>query len=413
MEKNIALKLRLMICNDPAAMILLSNKAKTNALFAKFLRRDRLDAATCSFEEFILFVKKHPIFIIKPTAGTDGEAIKIIQAAPSSELKNFFAWLQDNKMLAEEIIAQHEAISEFCPNSLNTVRVNTFLDVHNVAHILTATGRFGRVGNFLDNPKQGGCFVDVDPMSGVIISDAINIFHKRFKAHPDTGKIFKGFQYPAWKKLRATVKTMAKMIPQLRHVAWDIAINAEGEPVLVEVNVDSGVDVQLKLYQPLLDELQTYKENQMRLLGYRVNNLQNVEATYETLVTRRNSALQKAMRYLISDCASSLNFDYKQGKTDNCDAKADTCLCVFTAEFVKHLPQFLDKMCRAAQRQILIWCCPVDKETDKVARWKNPFPTDFTEDFLIKALARNNFRLAAQYPDADNPSEILYDFRRI
>ncbi len=409
MEKNIALKLRLMICNDPTAMILLNNKAKANALFAKFLRRDWRDAATCSFEEFILFVKKHPLFIIKPIAGADGEGIKIIQAALSSELKNFFAWLQDNQMLAEEIIAQHEAISEFCTNSLNTIRVNTFLDIHNVARILTATGRFGRVGNFLDNPKQGGCFVEIDPMTGVIVSDAINISHERFQAHPDTSKVFKGFQYPAWKKLRATVKTMAKMIPQLRHVAWDIAINSEGEPVLVEVNVDSGVDVQLNLYQPLLDELQTYKENQMRRLGYRVNNIQNVEAAYETLTERRASALKKAMRRLIPDCKSSLNFDYKQGKTDNCD----TCLCVFTAEFVKNLPQFLDKMCRAAQRQILIWCYPVDKAADKVTRWKNPFPTDFTEDFLIKTLARNNFQLAAQYPNADNPSEILYDFRRI
>lgn len=413
--------LRLMICNDSTAMNSLSNKAKANALFANFLRRDRLNAVTCSFDEFKLFVAKHTRFIAKPIAGVHGKGIKIIQAEPNKGLQKIFAGLQNKKMLAEEIIAQHKEINAFCPDSLNTIRVFTLLDSHNVARILTASGRFGRVGNFLDNPKQGGCYVTVDPMSGEIISDAINIFHERFQAHPDTGKTFKGFQYPAWKKLRATVKAMAKMIPQLRHVAWDIAINAAGEPVLVDANGGSAVDVQqaadsvgkLNLYQPFLDELQTYKENQMHRLGWRVNNLRGVDSLYETLTARRDSALQKAMLRVIPDCASSLNFDYKQGNMNDSDAKADTCLCVFEAEFVKHLPQFLDNMCRAAQRQILIWGCPVDKETNKIARWKNPFPTDFTEDFLIKTLARNNFQLAAQYPDADNPSRILYDFRRI
>ena len=413
--------LRLMICNDSTAMNLVGNKAKVNSLFAKFLRRDWLDSNACAFEDFKFFAAKHPRFIAKPIAGVHGKGIKIIQAEPNKGLQKIFAGLQDKKMLAEEIITQHAEISSFCPDSLNTIRVCTILDSHNVAHILTATGRFGRVGNFLDNPRQGGCYVAIDPMTGVIVFDAINIFHERFQTHPDTGKVFKGFQYPAWKKLRATVKTMAKMIPQLRHVAWDIAINDAGEPVLVEANGSPAVDVQqaadsvgkLNLYQPLLDELQTYKENQMRRLGWRVNNLRGVESLYETLTARRDSALQKAMLRVIPDCASTLNFDYKQGNTNDSNAKADTCLCVFTAEFVRHLPQFLDKMCRAAQRQILIWCCPVDREVNKIARWKNPFPTDFTEDFLIKTLARNNFLLAAQFPNADNPSAILYDFRRI
>ncbi len=413
--------LRLILCNELTSMTLVSNKAKANTLFANFIHRDWLDSNVSTFEDFKLFVAKHPRFIAKPITGILGKGIKIIQTEPDKGRRKIFERLQDKKMLAEEIITQHEELSGFCPDSLNTVRVYTILDSHNVARILTATGRFGRVGNFLDNPKQGGCYVAIDPMTGVIISDAINIAHERFQAHPDTGKIFKDFQYPAWKKLRATVKAMAKMIPQLRHVAWDIAINEEGEPVLVDANGGAAVDVQqaadsvgrLNLYQPLLVELQTYKENQMRRLGYRVNNLQNVKTAYENLTARRESALQYAMRHLLPDCASTLNFDYKQEKASNSDAKADTCLCVFNAEFVKHLPQFLDNMCRVAQRQILIWACPVDREVNKTFRWRNPFLTDFTEDFLIKTLARNNFQLAAQYSAADNPSQILYDFRRI
>lgn len=446
------LNFRLILCNDPTAMNLVNNKVKTNALFTNFLRRDWLDVSACAFEDFKLFAKKHPRFILKPIVGAHGKGIKIIQAASDKGLQKIFAGLSDKKILLEEIITQHEEINDFCPDSVNTIRVCTFLDPHNVAHILTASGRFGRVGNFLDNPRQGGCYVAIDPMTGVIVSDAINIAHERFQTHPDTGKTFKGFQYPAWKKLRTTVKTMAKMIPQLRHIGWDVAINAEGEAVLIEANGSPAVDVQqaadsvgkLNLYRPLLDELQTYKENQMRRLGYRVNNLQNVALTYETSAMRTSSKLHYAMSKLIPDCASLLDLGCRRDKLlkifcrDNvkyipvdfkkhdeeiiaCDfdkdefpaVKADVCLCAFTAEFVRHLPQFLNGMCRAAQRQILIWCRPVDKEVNKISAWKNPVPTDFTEDFLIETLAKNNFKLAAQYPDADNPSAILYDFRRI
>ena len=94
------------------------------------------------------------------------------------------------------------------------------------------------------------------------------------------------------------------------------------------------------------------------------------------------------------------------------DLKADTCLCAFTAEFVENLPQFLANMCNAAQKQILIHCCLIEKEISDY-RYENPFLTDFTEEFLIKTMEQNNFQLETQYPDAKNPSVILYDFRKI
>ena len=444
--------LRMTLCNNYSEMTLVNNKASTNAFFADFIHRDWLDLSKCTVKELKLFAAKHPRFISKPVTGFHGKGIKIIQTEPGQKFKKLFTNLRDKKMLVEEIISQHEEISAFCPDTVNTIRVHTFLDTHNVAHILTATGRFGRVGNVADNPQQGGCYVTIDPKTGVIISVAINNAHERFQTHPDTEKPFKDFQYPAWKKLRATVKAMAKLIPQLRHIAWDLAINDNGEPVLVEANGGSAVDVQqaadsvgrLYLYKPLLDELQNYQQDKMRRLGYRVNNLRNVDSAYEISLPRQDFRLQYAMEKLIPDCTSLMDLgcrekkdakllcpdnvkyipvDFKKhdpkviacdfNKAEFPDMKVDACLCAFTAEYVKHLPQFLRNMCNAAQKQILILCCPVDKETNKNSRWKNPFLTDFTEEFLIETLTQNNFKLKAQYPDSDNPAIILYDFRKI
>ena len=440
------------LCNSPTDYELLNNKAETNARLNEFLRRDWLSTLACSFDEFKLFTNKHLRFFAKPLGGSYGEGAEIITAAPDENLTELFSRLKEQEMLLEEVVKQHAAISEFCPDTVNTIRVNTFIDVHDDVHILTPGGRFGRLGNVVDNFHGGGYSVMIDPNTGIIISDAINRVHERVSKHPDTGKVFRGFQYPAWENLRETVTEMAKTIPQMRHIGWDLAINDKGETVLIEANINPDVDVQqapddvgrLYLYTPLLEELENFQAEEMRTLGWRVNNLRDAETAYRTTAARKNSRLQYAMSKLIPDCASLIDLGCRRQKAaknfcpDNvkyipvdfkqhddeiilCDfnegdfpnVTADTCLCAFTAEFVELLPQFLNNMCAAAQKQILMWCRPVDKEVNEIYRWYHPFLVDFTEDFLIKSMAQKNFRLNFRYVDSSNRSVIFYDFRRI
>ncbi|MBR4152630.1 MAG: hypothetical protein IKT98_06675 [Selenomonadaceae bacterium] len=439
------------LCNDPCDHELLNNKAETNARFADFLHRDWLNTLTCTFNEFKLFVEKHPRFFSKPLGGSFGLGAEIHEVEPTENLKELFAKLKEEETLLEEVVKQHEAIAAFCPDTVNTIRVNTFLDTHNVVHILTPGGRFGRMGNVVDNFHGGGYSVMIDPDTGIIISDAINRAHERAHKHPDSGKTFKGFQYPAWENLCETVTKMAKRIPQMRHIGWDLAINDKGETVIIEANINPDVDVQqapdnvgkLYLYTPLMDELQNYKKEEMNFLGYRVNNLRDFDVSYRTLSSRSNSRLKYAMLNLVPDCASLMDLgcrrakfagtvcpenvqyipvDYKQyddevilcdfNEDEFQDIKADTCLCAFTAEYVENLPLFINNMCNAAQKQILMWCRPFDKENKALYRWYNPFLTDFTEEFLIKSMEQNNFRLNMQYQSPVNHSIIFYDFRR-
>jgi hypothetical protein len=445
-------RLRLIICNENPALKQVSLKWRANQIFAEFLHRDWLNTETCSFERFKLFVAKHKAFFAKPTFGMQGKETQIIQIKPEQNLKQLFTSLKSKKLLIEEIIVQHEALRAFCPDTVNTIRVNTLLDIHNAVHILTTSGRFGRVGNIVDNFHSGGFSVTIDPKTGIVISDGLNRVHERAQIHPDTGKTFKGFQYPSWDKLRAAVIKMAKLVPQVRHIGWDIAINAKGEPVFVEANNAAAADIQqapdsigrLYLYKPLLDELQKDKDDRMRRLGYQINAINDLEASYYSTPARQNSRLRQAVSKLIPDCTSLIDvgcrkakyvkslchediqyfpIDYKKhddevikcdfNTDDFHDITADTCLCAFTAEYVEQLPTFLDNMCRAAQKQILMWCRPVDKEIYAEYRYFNPFLTDFTEKFLITTMEKNNFKLDKKYPDPKNPCVILYDFRRV
>ena len=440
------------VCNDPCDKNLLNNKGETNELFADFLHRDWLKLGTGTFDDFKIFVDKHPRFFSKPYVGSFGSGAQIINVNSTENLQNIFDKLKSENRIIEEIVVQHEALAAFCSDTVNTIRVNTFLDIHNVVHILTTGGRFGRVGKVVDNFHGGGFSVIIDPKTGVIISDGINRLHERAQKHPDTGKTFKGFQYPCWTEICATVTKMAKRIPQMRHIGWDIGINNDGEIVLIEANINPDVDVQqaphdtgiLHLYTPLIEELRNYKREQMKLLGWRVNNLRDFRSAYDAGIPLQDTRLKFAMDKLAPDSTSLLDVGCRQdkfakavcpahvkyysvdfeayddeiiacdfNKDDFPDIKVDTCVCAFTAEFVERFPQFLVNMCNAAQKQILMWCRPVDKENSLGYRWEHPFLTDFTEEFLIKTMEQNNFRLNAQYPSPTARSVILYDFRKI
>ena len=444
--------LRRIICNDNSAQILLKDKSKTNTVFNEFTHRDWLNACTCTFEEFKNFATKHPRFFSKPVTGIQGKSAKIIKITPNQNLEDLFATLKEQNNILEEVIVQHEEIAAFCPDTVNTIRVATLLDIHNVVHIMTASGRFGRVGKYVDNYSNGGFSVVIDPKTGVITSDAISLAHEQVKKHPDTGKTFKGFQYPCWDKVRVAVTKMAKLIPQLRHIGWDITVNTKSEAVIVEANENPAVGVQqapdsvgrLHLYEPLLEEMKTYNEQQMKALGWRVNNIRDFDEAYESDLSRSVSALKFAMEKLIPDCKSLIDLgcrktqyiqslcpkniacysvdckkhgdgvivsDFNNGEFP--DISADACLCAVTAEYVEPLPQFLANMCNAVGKQILMVCRPVDKESNGLYRWAHPFLTDFTEEFLIETMRQYNFQLSSQSFVPKSKSVILYDFRKI
>ena len=432
------------------------DKTKEYKIFSDFLHRDWLDLRQADFGAFKNFAEKHPHFVSKIIDSNQGSSVEVIDIAKDKNLEKLFDRLKAENRVIEEMLRQHESLNSFCADTLNTIRIYTVLDIHDIVHIIAATGKFGRKGQFIDNFHVGGMAATINLKNGVVTSNAINRFHERLKNHPDTGKQFKGFQYPCWEEVLSTVRKMAKMIPQFRHIGWDIAINEKSEVVLVEANSwwpgmnllqapdDTG---RLYLYAPLLEEMKNYKIQEMKLLGYRVNNIPNFDSSYAN-PSRQENRLKTAVDKLIPNCASVLDLGCRQNKLAKkfcpanvryypvdyikyddevyiCDfiggegnifpnIEADTVLCAFTAEYVEQLPQFLANMCTAAQKQILMICRPMS-ETEIVSnyRWSHPFLVDFTEEFLVDTMTQNNFKLIERYPFPENNAVVLYDFRKI
>lgn len=229
-------------CNKKEATTLLANKVKFNTTFHEFVQRDWLDGTICTFEEFKAFTEKHDRCFAKPICGTGGGGARVLDLS-SDTVENLYEICKADGLIVEEIIKQHPTLAEFNSSTLNTVRVNTLLCADGTPRVLLTVARFGRSGNVVDNFHAGGVGAIVDIETGKIITMAIDQAHQRTPIHPDSKKEFLNFQFPEWEKVRDAVCRAAQLMPNLRHVGWDVAVTAEGNVEFVEGNSRPNFDV--------------------------------------------------------------------------------------------------------------------------------------------------------------------------
>ena len=66
---------------------------------------------------------------------------------------------------------------------------------------------------------------------------------QRFTHHPDTGAQIAGAVLPQWDQVLDVVLRAAASVPFNRMAGWDILVDAEGVPVILEANGKSDVNL--------------------------------------------------------------------------------------------------------------------------------------------------------------------------
>jgi len=134
------------------------------------------------------------------------------------------------------------AWAAFSPGALSTVRVVTGrITPHAPVELVGSFMRFPRGAAIVDNIACGALSADVDLATGRLgpardATDAgIDI-----PVHPDTGAAITGTLIPAWDRVRALALRAHAPIARFALIGWDIAL-LDGEPVLVEMNLNWGV----------------------------------------------------------------------------------------------------------------------------------------------------------------------------
>ena len=135
--------------------------------------------------------------------------------------------------LLEELLVQHPEMSRLCPTSVNTVRIATLLGDKREGVVYA----FLRIGNgkVMDNVDQGGMAARVDLATGKLLTVAADKAGNVYDKHPMTGTPIVGFTIPYFKEAMDMCLQAMHKVPQVRFVAWDVAITADG-PRFIEGN---------------------------------------------------------------------------------------------------------------------------------------------------------------------------------
>ena len=212
------------------------NKHLTMQYFSTFYKRETCSVKGLSDEkEFCAFLRRNRRCILKPLLEFGGKGITILELTGENTPEEIWRSVVNRiPFLMEELIQQGEEIGRFYPNSVNTVRYNTFFHQGKMTK-LQAVFRIGRGGSFVDNATAGGLYSLVDTETGIILNPARSFKGELFTHHPDTGVLLQGSTLPRWGEINELLEQLARVIPEQKQVGWDLAFSKEGW-VMVDAN---------------------------------------------------------------------------------------------------------------------------------------------------------------------------------
>lgn len=209
-----------------------------------FLYRDFIDIENETCDNFTLFVKKNPKFVVKPVNEAGGRGIEIYDSLIENlNLEELYTKLKNEKrVLVEEYIQQHEEINKIYPSVLNSIRIHT-IRVQNISEIILPVSiRFGsNTYSKISKAKtdfDGGITVEINLETGKLYKTGYHIEAEKtylLEEHPDTKVIFENYTIPFMKELKMLVLKASKLVPELNFIGWDIAITPKG-PIIIEGN---------------------------------------------------------------------------------------------------------------------------------------------------------------------------------
>lgn len=227
--------------NNPKATETVMNKSQFHQHFNKFISRGFLDLRTASAKDLEDFIRKYKKLMFKVVDGNSGTGITKFDLAenPDTDFEKLYDELLEKKQfLVEEYFVQHEKMSELSSTSVNTIRMITFIDDQREVHLIASALKIG-VGSYVDNIGKGGLYTILSD-EGEVVVPLINQKGDHIAIHPITKMNLIGFKVPNYQHIKEQIKEVALVIPEVRYVGWDIAINQEGGLEVIEGNPFTG-----------------------------------------------------------------------------------------------------------------------------------------------------------------------------
>ncbi len=174
--------------------------------------------------------------IIKPSIDSgSGKGVIFLSGNDAvSFIKKTLTETPHMEYIIQEPVQQLLGTKALAPDSINTLRIMT-MNINGSPSVLSTAIRMGRKGSRLDNVTGGGMYCGV--RKGQLLSRAYDEFFVPFESHPETGVIFKDVNIPEAISAENVCQEAHKRIPELGFISWDVAIDKDGTPIIIEANV--------------------------------------------------------------------------------------------------------------------------------------------------------------------------------
>lgn len=192
----------------------------------------------------LLFCRNIDDVVIKPSMSYSGQGVRSLTVnngltdVDGLTIDQLFK-KYDKNWLIQKKVKQHAGMSALNPTSINTLRILSYRSGMDVLIVYTVI-RIGRLGQVIDNQCAGGISATVTK-EGKLGKFAFGGYSADNIDKTDTGVVLDGYQIPSYDKAIAFVKDLHYRLPFFNLIGWDVAIQENGEPILIEWNHNPGL----------------------------------------------------------------------------------------------------------------------------------------------------------------------------
>lgn len=200
--------------------------------------------------------------VIKPTIfSNQGKGVRIFETVNIPALKDIRVEYGEN-FIIQSVLKQSPETKFFSKKSLNSFRIST-LFINGECSVCTILFRCGIGDSFVDNGYAGNLMIGVTE-DGKLQNYAYDKWYNKHDKS-DTGIVFKNHMIKNVDKLVEFAKyNHVHRLPHCGFVGWDLALDVDNEPVLIEINLFSpGV-----CFEQLAPDLPLFGKRTLEVIDY-------------------------------------------------------------------------------------------------------------------------------------------------
>ena len=192
------------------------------------------------------YLQKYDKVVLKPSYGSQsGLGVKlflnkgeVFKSSSGEQLSGDYLEKYGDDFVIQEAVCQHPFFSQFNGTSVNTLRIITYRSVTDESITVTSAAiRIGKEGSFVDNAHAGGVLVGIDVNTGQFQNKAYDSCGRTYTKWNGINFEVNNYSVRCWKEIILFVSKIDAKNHHCRLIGFDIALDSDGCPCLIEYNV--------------------------------------------------------------------------------------------------------------------------------------------------------------------------------